>query len=271
MRFRPLRAAIDRLGLRLLVLTLSIAWFGHLWGIGMPALLAGAALSIMLCIALSGGYRRHAQKREEALRRRIGGELALESLMLASPREAHFRCALMLAEKYPLKLETITDFGLFCKYQTSEALVCFICAAPGASVSATALIPCIRGALSRDCKHCIICTTGTFSADAQHFSRLQSVSIRLFDRAALLELAGTLSPATDEQLTSLARRKRGIPLRSLLLQAVDRRKARRYMACGLSLLLVYLLTGLKWYPIPGLACMVLAAACRANHPVPDCL
>ena len=101
MRFRPLRAAIDRLGLRLLVLTLSIAWFGHLWGIGMPALLAGAALSIMLCIALSGGYRRHAQKREEALRRRIGGELALESLMLASPREAHFRCALMLAENTP--------------------------------------------------------------------------------------------------------------------------------------------------------------------------
>ena len=62
----------DDLGLRLVLTAVSVGWFIWLWGATVPALLAGLALAIVMQMGLRLLRRRTVQKREMALRRRLG-------------------------------------------------------------------------------------------------------------------------------------------------------------------------------------------------------
>ncbi len=95
---------LDGLGLRALLFVLATGWFTWLWGLNMPALLAGAALGTLLCTARREWRKRTVHRREKALRSRLGAELMLEDMLMAEPKEAHFRAALLLAEKWPITL-----------------------------------------------------------------------------------------------------------------------------------------------------------------------
>ena len=269
LRFRPLRSAIDRFGGRLLVLTLCTGWFVFLWGLGMPAVLAGFSLHLMVLLALRKGSAQAAQKREEALRRRLGAEIAMEELMLAPPRQAHFRAGLMLAEKYPLTMDRITDSGLFCHDDQGSMLVCCFCCPPQCAVSPAALLEMIRTAKEQHIGRCIACATAPFSKESSAFAEVSPIPVQLFDRNRLLPLAGRLSPATDVQLAALAKRRKQTSVRSAASHALDRMKAKRYMTCGVSLACVYILTGLKWYALPALLCMLLSAVCRTRRSMPE--
>lgn len=269
LRFRPLRSAIDRLGTRLLVLALCTGWFVFLWGLGMPAVLAGLSLHAMVLLAMRKGSAQATQKREDALRRRLGAEMAMEELMLAPPRQAHFRAGLMLAEKYPLTMDRITDSGLFCHDEHGPMLVCCFCCPPQCTVSPSALLPMLRTAKESSITRCIACSTAPFSKETLAFAEVSAIPVQLFDRNRLLPLAGRLSPATDEQLAALGKRRKQTSVRSAASHALDRLKARRYMTCGVSLACVYILTGLKWYALPALLCMLLAAVCRTRRSVPE--
>ena len=244
LRFRPLRSAIDRFGMRLLVLALCTGWFIFLWGLGMPAVLAGLLLHAMVLLAMRKGSAQATQKREDALRRRLGAEMAMEELMLAPPRQAHFRAGLMLAEKYPLTMDRITDSGLFCHDEHGPMLVCCFCCPPQCTVSPSALLPMLRTAKESSINRCIACSTAPFSKETLAFAEVSAIPVQLFDR----------------KQTSV---------RSAASHALDRLKARRYMTCGVSLAFVYILTGLKWYALPALLCMLLAAVCRTRRSVPE--
>ena len=119
----------------------------------------------------------------------------------------------------------------------------------------------IRTAKEQHIGRCIACATAPFSKESSAFAEVSPIPVQLFDRNRLLPLAGRLSPATDVQLASLAKRRKQTSVRSAASHALDRMKAKRYMTCGVSLACVYILTGLKWYTLPSLLCMLLSAVC----------
>ena len=90
---------LDSVGRGVLLMALGIGWFVFLWGLNLPALLAGIALGTLLLL-LRRLYRQTTlARRETALRCRIGGELLLEKMLLSEAKEAHFQAALLLEEK----------------------------------------------------------------------------------------------------------------------------------------------------------------------------
>ena len=83
-----LASAADHLLRVLIAWAAGVGWFVALWGLCLPALTAGTALGglFWLCARLLG--KKQVQKKEAALRRTLGGELALEKLLLSPPAEA---------------------------------------------------------------------------------------------------------------------------------------------------------------------------------------
>ena len=115
-RYRPktaLASAADHL-LRLLIAWLAgVGWFVALWGLSLPALTAGTALGglFWLCARLLG--KKRMQKKETALRRTLGGELALEKLLLLSETEAITQCIHWLQSRTNLQItEPMSKGGL---------------------------------------------------------------------------------------------------------------------------------------------------------------
>ena len=57
LRFRPLRATMNRIGVTVLVCCICTGWFVFLWGLGTPAVLAGLGFvgksGLFLCIDCS--------------------------------------------------------------------------------------------------------------------------------------------------------------------------------------------------------------------------
>ena len=79
---------LDSVGRGVLLMALGIGWFVFLWGLNLPALLAGIALGTLLLL-LRRLYRQTTLvRRETALRCRIGGELLLEKMLLSEAKEA---------------------------------------------------------------------------------------------------------------------------------------------------------------------------------------
>ena len=70
LRRNRLAETLDGLGLRALFFLLATGWFIWLWGLNVPALLAGAALGILLCTARREWRKRTVHRREKALRGR---------------------------------------------------------------------------------------------------------------------------------------------------------------------------------------------------------
>ena len=108
---------LDSVGRGVLLMALGIGWFVFLWGLNLPALLAGIALGTLLLL-LRRLYRQTTLvRRETALRCRIGGELLLEKMLLSEAKEAHFQAALLLEEKWPLRMQRITADGALCRQE----------------------------------------------------------------------------------------------------------------------------------------------------------
>lgn len=112
---------LDSVGRGVLLMALGIGWFVFLWGLNLPALLAGIALGTLLLL-LRRLYRQTTlARRETALRCRIGGELLLEKMLLSEAKEAHFQAALLLEEKWPLRMQRITADGALCGQESRRA------------------------------------------------------------------------------------------------------------------------------------------------------
>jgi len=253
---------MDDLGLRLIILVLAMGWFVRLWGLTIPAALAGVALAILGVSCLSHYRRSTVKRREQALRCRLGGEMFLEELQLAPVRQTHFQTALLLGEKYSLTMERVTDDGMLCRSGDALLLVSCLALPPQEPLTHGHVL-----ALQRSCRRWgavrgVACTTGKVSQAVESWGAEGKVPVKVVHREELLTLAGRMCPATDAQLVELGQRKKRLAPGSLRKTVLQREKAKRYFVYGTSLLLVYAVTGLVYYPLPGLLCLLLGVCCR---------
>lgn len=263
LRRGKLGSVMDDIGLRTVIALAALGWFSWLWGIGMPAILAGTALGLLGQMALTRYRRYTVSRREDALRRSLGGEMLLEELVLSPARQAHLRSAMLLGQRYPLTLERVEDDGVLCR--SGERLLLVSCIRKAADSEATA-----EDALhyQRACRRylaaqSVLCLTCKCSGSLRAFADSAAAPVRIISRETMLALAGQASPATDEQLIELGKRKkRPGSLAALRKMVLHREKAGRYMFYGTAMVVIYILTGVKWYPLPGLMLLALGAVCR---------
>ena len=269
LRFRPLRGFMDALGMRVLLLFLAVGWFTWLWGLSLPSLLAGGALAMLLSLALRRGQAKWTTRQEAALRRRLGGEMFLEDLLFCPEAQAHLTCALLLCRRWALVVEDIIPGGVICRQEGVKLLISCLRLAPEESLTAGALLPFARAVREAEAVRGVLCVTGQISPAAAAFVQTLPVPLRLVDGGMLAALGGEASPATDAQLVTLGQRRQRIPLHAVADTVLHPAKCRRYLACGGMLMALYVITRLRWYPIPALVCFLLAGLCRFRPRLPE--
>ena len=237
----------------------------------LPALLAGIALGTLLLL-LRRLYRQTTLvRRETALRCRIGGELLLEKMLLSEAKEAHFQAALLLEEKWPLRMQRITADGALCRQEKPSGgaetlLVQCVRMPPEGELSIGQLVEAHPAMQRQQANRVILCVLGKAPPRVIARAEQMPTPIRVIRRETLLALAGRLSPATDAQLVALGQRKRRTPQRGSLLSIMTQReKAPRYWGYGLFMLILYILTGSAWYAMPGTVCLTLSVVCRSGQ------
>lgn len=256
----------DRVLRVLVTCSLGIGWFVSLWGLSLPALTAGLALGGLIWLCARQFGKRSTQRREKQMRRVIGGELALQRLLLLSPRHAAFQAALWLTPKYPVVMQRAVEWGILGTLDGKPTLVRLIAQHESQVIGAQQLVECAREMRAHRVKRCILCLTAPASQDALGFAAGTDPPMEIVPRAELIDLAGLCTPATDEQLSALGRRKHTHRSAAEWLDVVlEPTRARRYFWYGLGLSALALGTGLSVYPIPAILCLGLFAACKCRE------
>lgn len=262
LRRRRLSELLDGAGMAVLVYLLGVLWFAWLWGMNVPALLAGTALGTLLWTARCQWRKHTVDRREKALRSRLGAELMLESMLLAEAREAHFRAALLLAERWPISLQTVQEEGVLCRQGTETLLIQCIRMPPEGELSVGDLLNAQRAVRRLKADRAVLCVLGKVSPKAAARAEETIVPLRIIRRETLLGIAGECAPATDEQLIELGRRKHRPAGQGSWVRLIFRReKSRRYHLYGLMMLILYILTGSRLYALMGLVCLTMAVMC----------
>ena len=260
LRKARLSTLLDGLGTRVLLFALALGWFVYLWGLGVPAVLAGMALGMMGQLALRHLRRHTVDSRAQALRSRLGGEMLLEEMLLAPVKQAHFQASVLLGEKYPLTLECVTEEGVLCLNGQEKLLVSCVALPEGSEMSQGNVLAIQRACRRHGAERGVACTTGRCPAKVEAWAAEGSIPVKIIRRDTLVKLAGRMSPATDEQLIRLGQRKKRPAAAGRTI--IRRDKAKTYMVYGMGLMLMYMITGLRYYPVPGIVCLVLAVLCR---------
>ena len=258
-----LAAWSDRAAGRAAVLALGVGWFVWLWGLSAAALCAGLAFGALLTLCVERLARRTVQKRERQMRRRIGGEIALDALLEMEPRKAAFQAAVWLGER--AEMRRTTETGVICRIEGRETLVLALATHPSAAVGAQALIEARREGAKQQAEAVALCLTAPVGREAEIYAESGAPPLRLVKRDELLALAGACAPATDEQLRAMGQRPRA-GLKKWLVLILDRRRAKRYFLYGAGLAALYLITGLPYYPFPAVLCLLLCLASRFYRP-----
>lgn len=243
--------------------TLGIGWFVLLWGVCLPALTAGLALGVMLWLCVRQFSKQITRKREEQMRRMIGGELALNQLLLEPPRKAAFQCALWLSPRYPLVMQKAVEWGVIGLLDGQKTCIRLIAQHASQKITAQQVVDCAREARERQLDQTLLCLSAPAEPEASSYAAGLDPPMRLIQRAELIELAGYAHPATDEDLRSLVKQKRTRrSTHEWLAVILDESRARRYFWYGIGLGMLALLTGSGYYPIPAILCLGLYAACK---------
>lgn len=271
LRRNRLAEMADALGVLALIYMGAAAWFVWLWGLGTPAVLAGAALGTLLTMARACLRKRRLLRREKALRSRLGAEMLLEELMLSEAQEAHRRGAELMESRWPIRLESVTDQGALCRQGEERLLLICLRIPQEAALSIGDLLSAQRAVRSAKAQRGVLLVPGKTPPQILARAEEAVTPLRVIGRDTLVELAGRLHPATDEQLVELGkRRRRGV--RGGVLALVFRRdKARRYFTYGLGMTLLYLILGVRIYAVAGFVCLTMAVLCRSGRREVDLL
>lgn len=265
-----LGSALDTVSLRLLIFFCCVLWFVYLWGVTLAALIAGAAFFLLVNMAVRLGKRKTVKRREQALRQRIGGELAVSALPLAPIRQAHFEAALWLTLAHPLSLERITEEGVLCKLKGELLLVRCLNRHDSLPVSAQDIVDAQRACLKHKAARCVLCAAGSLSNAARAQLGQAEPPVKVVGKDRLIRLAGAASPVTDRQLVDLgARKKRSVGLQVWLDHILAPHRSRRYLLYGMGLLLLYYITRLPYYPVPAAICLSLALLSKLRRAKED--
>ena len=176
-RYRPktaLASAADHL-LRLLIAWLAgVGWFVALWGLSLPALTAGTALGglFWLCARLLG--KKRMQKKETALRRTLGGELALEKLLLLSETEAITQCIHWLQSRTNLQITEPMSKGGLGTWDGASVLFRLFAQHPGTEITSQQVSEVIREAMQVKTQRLLLCTTAPLSQAAMRVAETEA-------------------------------------------------------------------------------------------------
>ena len=260
----------DRIGLRVLILALCFLWFFALWGKLVQAVAAGFALTLLWNQVIVYGEKRTLAAREQSLRRKIGGQLAVDSLTFQSAQEAAANAAAWIANAVPLDdIELVKD-GVLADSEGKRVYIECLRKHPASKASRDDVLSAARNGKSHDAEVVVLCSTCSFAPDAVAYSEELSPRSRLLGRDGLIRLAGVAAPATNEQLQELGARTRGkrFDIEAWKSRILQPGKARRYGAYGLGMFAL-LLTTRQWvYAIPAVACLALFVFSRRHRTGP---
>lgn len=262
-----LAVAMDKLLLHLLLLGLGIGWFAFLWGVSLASLLAGLSLGFLLLQCVRLFQKMTVQKREQEMRRLIGGEFALDKLLVMPSRHAAFQAAMWLLPKAPLELIKTTESGVLGKHGGKKIYVRLVAQHKSLSVSVQQIIDAHKESLIHKMDQCIVCVTAPVSREARAYAETCEVKIQIVSREEMIRLAGMCTPATDEDLSKLGKRGPShVSWRQCVNHVLAPKRAKRYFLYGLGFAGLYFLTGLSYYPIPSILCLLLCILCKVHHP-----
>ncbi len=252
---------MDGIGFHFAAMTSSILWFALLWGLRLSAVTAGFSLYALILLIRSQTRDSRVKRKEKQLRMRIGGEMALERLLLSPREQANFEAAVLLSLRVPLTLLRTGEDGTLCAFRGEKVLIAFAQSAQADTIQPGQVLALQRSVQRMDAQRGILCAPCEISQKAKDQAE-QSVPVGFIGREKLILLFGRANPATDEQLVALGRRKKQRPAAGWFRVALDRQRARRYVCYGGLLLLMYQFTHLIYYALPGLICVILAAVSR---------
>lgn len=271
LRRNRLAAWADGAGVLAAIYAAAALWFIWLWGLGIPAMLAGAALGTLLAMARSCLRSRLVVRREKALRARLGAEMLLEELVLSDAQEAHRRAAELLSARWPLTLEDVSQEGALCRQRDEKLLIICLRMPPESSLSHGDLTAVQRAVRKTGAHRGVICVPGKSPPAILVRAEQTVIPLRIIQRETLLTLAGQLFPATDAQLVALGKRRRRPAPGGVLALVFRRDKARRYFTYGLAMTLLYLLMGVRVYAVSGMVCLTMAVFCRTGRSAEETL
>lgn len=265
-KYRPktaLASLSDRVFRILVTCGIGIAWFVMLWGLCLPALTAGIALGGLIWLCVRQFSKRITARREKQMRRIIGGELALEKLLLMPPRHAAFQAAMWIVPRYPVVMQKAVEWGVIGIFGGKSVLIRLIAQHKSMPVHVQQVLECARELHHKKLEGCILCLTAPATKEALAFASAHDPPITIVSREELIDLAGLCSPASDEDLSRLGKQKRSRRShREWLAVIFDSSRARRYFWYGLGLGLLWMFTGANVYPLPALICMSLFVGCK---------
>ena len=256
-----LGSILDGIGFHFLALAVSFLWFLLLWGVRLSSALAAAALYGMILLLRRKIRDDRVIRKEKQMRASIGGELALERLLLTRREQAHFETAVLLSMAYPLILLKTGEEGVLCDLKGKKVLIAFLQRHASVSAEADQVLAFQRDIRLLRADRGLLCAPCGISPRARE-QALAQPPVSFLAREELIALFGRANPATDAQLVALGRRKKAPRPARLLRLALDRRRARRYACYGALLLLMHRFTHFFFYAPAGLLCLALAAACR---------
>ena len=253
---------MDTIGFHLGALFLSLGFFLLLWGTRPSALSAGLALYFMILLLRRKTRDDRLMRKEKKLRARIGGELALERLLLSPADQAHFEISMLLSLQTPLELLRSGQDGMLCTRENEKLLIAFAQLPSSGTLGAEKVLSVQRAARARQAERALLCVPCNISTDAR-MQAAGEIPVDFMEREKLIALFGAANPATDAQLVALGKRRRyHPPVKKWLPLILDPRRAPRYALYSLLLLSMYLFTHLPYYIAPGIICALLAAGCR---------
>lgn len=229
----------------------------------LAASISSVSMTILILCTIRLGEKRTLNRREVTLRQRIGGEMAVDSLLLQAPTSAASNAAAWLMQAL-----TLTDFeqhedGILARYEQESVWIACVQRHASTPADCNDVLACIRNARRENADICIICATSDFTQSALLMVEEVTPRTRLLGRSGLIHMAGIAAPATDEQLRALGKRRRQ-KFRRELFQAriLDPAKKRRYLLYGIGLSLLYIFMRQLVYIIPAIVCLCLFALCK---------
>lgn len=258
----PVATALDRTAVHLALLLACVAYFFVLWHSGVSSLLAGSGLFILLLLSLTLLEKRTLKRRDRALRERIGGAIALDSLLMMPGTQACEHVCALLCDT--LDAKPLGDAQM--RYAGETWLVRCAQCLPGSSAGEGDVLSAHRARIQTQCDRCVLVSTGGFTPAATRASEWMDPPVRLIPGRQLALLAGRQHPATDEEIARRVHRQRTpFSWQRIRALALSPGKLRRYLLCAALLAMLYLLMDSPVSLVFALASFLLAMRCAQEN------
>jgi len=243
----------------------GVVWFVMLWGLTAASISSGIAFGLVIWMCIRQFSKKITGKREAQMRRTIGGELALEKLLLESPRRAALLCTLWITPKYDLEIEKAVGWSVAGMMNGQKTIVMLISQHPSLPIGVQAIIECVRQARRQQMKQTILCLTAPLSREAKSFASSLDPPPCIIERDELIKWAGIASPATDEDLRKLGRQNNTRrSAKDWLAVVLNASRARKYFSYGAAMALYGAISHNRFYTIPSIACLCLYICCKVR-------